>query len=113
MAKRKAKARGKAKGTTTGRPTKAAPSPPAAAAPATPSDTDHVRLTMTIEVGRTREVIGTIHEFGEQSLVELDRTVDEPVDILLNGELWARGEVVTVDQNFGVRVTEIVRPVGQ
>ncbi|MBT3345607.1 MAG: hypothetical protein HN712_18635 [Gemmatimonadetes bacterium] len=72
-----------------------------------------VQLTLTAELGRTRETIGKVREYGDQSLIELDRTVGEPVDILLNGELFARGEVVTVNENFGVRITEVIsRPGG-
>ena len=67
-----------------------------------------VRLTMTAELGRTRETIGRIMELGDQSLIELDKSVGEPVEILLNGKLFARGEVVTVSENFGVRVIEVV-----
>jgi flagellar motor switch protein FliN/FliY len=73
---------------------------------------DDIPLTMTIELGRTRQTIGGVQSLGEQSLVELDKTVGDPVDILLNGELWARGEVVTVNENFGVRVTEVVSRAG-
>ena len=69
-----------------------------------------VSLTVTIELGRTRETIETVLEYGDQSLIELDRTVGEPVDVLVNGELFARGEVVTVSENFGVRITELVNP---
>ena len=69
-----------------------------------------VSLTVTIELGRTRETIETVMEYGDQSLIELDRTVGEPVDVLVNGELFARGEVVTVSENFGVRITELVNP---
>ncbi len=71
-----------------------------------------VRLSLTAELGRTRETLGTVQEIGDQSLIELDRTVGEPVDVLLNGELFARGEVVTVGENFGVRITEIIEPIG-
>ena len=71
-----------------------------------------LNLTVTAELGRTRETIGKVREIGDQSLIELDRTVSEPVDLLLNGELFARGEVVTVGENFGVRITEIVRQPG-
>ena len=71
---------------------------------------ESVQLTLTAELGRTRATIEKVHEWGDQSLVELDKTVGEPVDILLNGELFARGEVVTVSENFGVRITEIVEP---
>ena len=69
---------------------------------------ESLQVTLTAELGRTRETIEHVVEWGEQSLVELDRSVGEPVDILLNGELFARGEVVTVSENFGVRITEIV-----
>jgi flagellar motor switch protein FliN len=71
-----------------------------------------VRLTMTAELGRTRDRIGKVMEYGDQSLIELDKTVGEPVDLLLNGELFARGEVVTVSENFGVRIIEIVNRPG-
>ena len=50
---------------------------------------------------------------GEQSLVELDKQVGDPVDILVNGKLFARGEVVTVSENFGVRITEIMGSVNE
>jgi|TARA_B110000116_G_C16327793_1_gene355345 flagellar motor switch protein FliN/FliY len=63
---------------------------------------------MTEELGRTRDTIGNIMEYGDQSLIELDKKVSEPVEILLNGELFARGEVITVGENFGVRVIEVV-----
>jgi flagellar motor switch protein FliN/FliY len=69
-----------------------------------------VRLTVTIELGRTRKIIQDVMELGDQSLIELEKTVGEPVDVLVNGELFARGEVVTVSENFGVRVTELVNP---
>ena len=69
-----------------------------------------VRLTVTIELGRTRKIIQEVMELGDQSLIELEKTVGEPVDVLVNGELFARGEVVTVSENFGVRVTELVNP---
>ncbi len=69
-----------------------------------------VRLTVTIELGRTKKIIQEVMELGDQSLIELEKTVGEPVDVLVNGELFARGEVVTVSENFGVRVTELVNP---
>ncbi|MFC1526725.1 FliM/FliN family flagellar motor switch protein [Candidatus Latescibacterota bacterium] len=70
-----------------------------------------VNLTVTIELGRTRKTIEAVMEYGDQSLIELDKTVGEFVDVLVNGELFARGEVVTVSENFGVRITELVNPV--
>ena len=70
-----------------------------------------VSLLVTIELGRTRKTIEKVMEYGDQSLIELDKTVGEPVDIRVNGELFARGEVVTVSENFGVRITELVHPI--
>lgn len=69
-----------------------------------------VRLTVTIELGRTRDTLEKVMEYGDQSLIELDKTVGEPVDVMVNGELFARGEVVTVSENFGVRILELVNP---
>ena len=69
-----------------------------------------VRLTVTIELGRTRDTIENVMEYGDQSLIELDKSVGEPVEVLVNGELFARGEVVTVSENFGVRIIELVNP---
>ena len=76
-----------------------------------PDNTDvigTVQLTMTAELGRTRKTIESVSGLGDQSLIEFDKGVGDPIDILLNGELFARGEVVTVGENFGVRVTEVV-----
>ncbi len=68
------------------------------------------KLTVTIELGRTRDTIENVMEYGDQSLIELDRSVGESVEVLVNGELFARGEVVTVSENFGVRILELVNP---
>ena len=70
-----------------------------------------VTLTVTIELGRTKSTIETVMEYSDQSLIELDKTIADPVDVLVNGELFARGEVVTVSENFGVRITELVNPI--
>jgi flagellar motor switch protein FliN/FliY len=67
-----------------------------------------VNLNVTIELGRTKQTLENVLHLGEQSLVELDKQVGDPVDILVNGKLFARGEVVTVSENFGVRITEIM-----
>ena len=72
-----------------------------------------VNLSVSIELGRTRETLEGVMRLGEQSLVELDKQVGDPVDILVNGKLFARGEVVTVSENFGVRITEIVGSVNE
>ncbi len=69
-----------------------------------------VPLRVTVELGRTRMQIRDVLELGKGSVVELDKLAGEPVDLLVNGKLIARGEVVVIDENFGVRVTDIVSP---
>ncbi len=70
-----------------------------------------VYMEMTVELGRTRKLIKEILGMGEGTIIELDKLAGEPVDILVNHKLIAKGEVVVIDENFGVRVTEIVSPV--
>ena len=70
-----------------------------------------VNLSVTVELGRTKQTLEQVHNLGEQSLVELDKQVGDPIDILVNGKIFARGEVVTVSENFGVRITELVTSV--
>ncbi len=67
-----------------------------------------VEMTMTVELGRTTRLVKDILGLGEGSIIELDKLAGEPVDLLVNGKLIARGEVVVIDENFGVRVTDIV-----
>ncbi len=67
-----------------------------------------VPMTLTVELGRTRQLVKDILGLGEGSIIELDKLAGEPVDLLVNGKLIARGEVVVIDENFGVRVTDIV-----
>lgn len=70
-----------------------------------------VQMTLTVELGRTKMYIKEILGLGEGSIIELDKLAGEPVDLLINGRLIAKGEVVVIDENFGVRVTDIVSPV--
>ncbi len=72
-----------------------------------------VNLNVTIELGRSTHTLESVLQLGEQSLVELDKQVGEPVDILVNGKIFARGEVVTVSENFGVRITELMAGVSE
>ncbi|MBW7858653.1 MAG: flagellar motor switch protein FliN [Leptonema sp. (in: Bacteria)] len=67
-----------------------------------------VQMTVTVELGRTKKYIKEILLLGEGSILELDKLAGEPVDLLVNGKLIAKGEVVVIDENFGVRVTDIV-----
>ena len=65
---------------------------------------------MTVELGRTKKQIREVLALGPGSLLELDKLAGEAVDVLVNGKLIARGEVVVIDENFGVRITDIVSP---
>ncbi|MFJ7976410.1 flagellar motor switch phosphatase FliY [Peribacillus sp. NPDC096379] len=67
-----------------------------------------IPLQITVELGRTKRSIKEILELSSGSIVELDKLAGEPVDILVNNRLIAQGEVVVIDENFGVRVTDIV-----
>ncbi len=69
-----------------------------------------VPLQVTVELGRTKKSIKEILELSNGSIVELDKLAGEPVDIHVNGKLLAKGEVVVIDENFGVRITDIVSP---
>lgn len=68
-----------------------------------------LHMNVTVELGRTELTLSEVLGLGPGSVVELDRLAGEPVDILVNERLIARGEVVVVDENFGVRVVEVVR----
>jgi flagellar motor switch protein FliN/FliY len=77
------------------------------------ADADLTRLTevtveLTVEVGRTRMQLGEAMSLGPGSVVTLDRLADKPVDLLVNGRPIARGEVVVIDEQFGLRITEVV-----
>ncbi|MCY0875301.1 MAG: flagellar motor switch phosphatase FliY [Firmicutes bacterium] len=69
-----------------------------------------VPLGLTVELGRTKKLIRDILDFSTGSIIELDTLAGEPVDILINNKLIARGEVVVIDESFGVRVTDILSP---
>ena len=76
-------------------------------------DFDLVRdipVTLQVELGRTEMMIQDVLELTPGKVIELDRLAGEPLDILINGKLLAKGEVVVVDENFGIRLTSIVDP---
>jgi flagellar motor switch protein FliN/FliY len=88
------------------------PLPDGAPGAAAPTETDLTRLTdvtveLTVEVGRTRMSLGETMSLGQGSVVTLDRLADKPVDLLVNGRPIARGEVVVIDEQFGLRITEV------
>lgn len=67
-----------------------------------------VPLEVTVELGRSKKPIREILEFNPGTIIELDKIAGEPIDILVNGKFIAKGEVVVIDENFGVRVTDII-----
>lgn len=69
-----------------------------------------VPLTISVELGRVSMKVQEVIDLGAGSIIEIDKAAGEPIDILVNGRLVARGEVVVVEDNFGVRVTEILSP---
>jgi flagellar motor switch protein FliN/FliY len=69
-----------------------------------------VNLLFTVELGRTQMPVKHVLELQKGSVVELDRVAGEPVDVFVNEHLMARGEVVVVDDKFGVRITELIAP---
>jgi flagellar motor switch protein FliN/FliY len=84
--------------------------PGGAAAPADLERLHDVMVELAVEVGRTRMSLGQALSLGPGSVITLDRLADNPVDLLVNGRAIARGEVVVVDEEFGLRITEVVAP---
>jgi flagellar motor switch protein FliN/FliY len=97
----------------TARPASFAPLQPARAVPSS-SNLDMlmgVTLRVTVELGRTKMDVREILQLGPGSVIELDKLAGEPVDVLVNDRLIARGEVVVIDDRFGVRITDVPSPV--
>ncbi len=69
-----------------------------------------VPVTISMEIGRTRINIRNLLQLNQGSVVELDRLAGEPMDVLVNGTLVAQGEVVVVNEKFGIRLTDIISP---
>ncbi len=91
----------------------------AEAAAATAKDEQHDRnlnlimdipLKVTVELGRTRMVVSELLNLGQGSVIELSKLAGEPMEVLVNGKLVARGEAVVVNEKFGVRLTDIISP---
>ena len=68
-----------------------------------------VPLEVTVELGRTAKSISDILDFAPGTIIELDKIAGEPIDVLVNGKFVAKGEVVVIEESFGVRVTEIIK----
>jgi flagellar motor switch protein FliN/FliY len=68
----------------------------------------NVSLALSAELGRRTMRLGELLRLGPGSVLDLDRRADAPIDLLVNGRLIARGEIVAVDERYGVRITEVV-----
>ncbi|PIQ37901.1 MAG: flagellar motor switch protein FliN [Lysobacterales bacterium CG17_big_fil_post_rev_8_21_14_2_50_64_11] len=69
-----------------------------------------VSVTLAMEVGRTKVSIRNLLQLNQGSVVELDRTAGEPLDVFVNGTLVAHGEVVVINDKFGLRLTDVISP---
>ena len=81
--------------------------------PETPNDIDFILdipVQLTVELGRTKIAIKNLLQLAQGSVVELDGLAGEPMDVLVNGRLIAQGEVVVVNDKFGIRLTDIITP---
>ena len=81
--------------------------------PDTPNDIDFILdipVQLTVELGRTKIAIKNLQQLAQGSVVELDGLAGEPMDVLVNGCLIAQGEVVVVNDKFGIRLTDIITP---
>jgi flagellar motor switch protein FliN/FliY len=68
-----------------------------------------VPLEVTVELGRTSKTIHDILDFAPGTIIELEKIAGEPIDVLVNGKFVAKGEVVVIEESFGVRITEIIK----
>jgi flagellar motor switch protein FliN/FliY len=69
-----------------------------------------IPLTVTVELGRSKMLINDLLQLGQGSVIELTKMVGEPLEVLVNQKLVARGEVVVVNEKFGIRLTDIISP---
>lgn len=69
-----------------------------------------IPLKVSVELGRARVIIKDLLQLGQGSVLELDKLAGEPLEVLVNGKLVARGEVVVVNEKFGIRLTDIISP---
>ncbi len=69
-----------------------------------------IPLKVSVELGRAKVIIKDLLQLGQGSVLELDKLAGEPLEVLVNGKLVARGEVVVVNEKFGIRLTDIISP---
>ncbi len=70
-----------------------------------------IPLNVSVELGRSKVIIKDLLQLGQGSVLELDKLAGEPLEVLVNGKLIARGEVVVVNEKFGIRLTDIISPI--
>jgi flagellar motor switch protein FliN len=70
-----------------------------------------IPLKVTVELGRTKVLVKDLLQMGQGSVIELDKLSGEPLEILVNGKLVAKGEVVVINEKFGARLTDIISPI--
>ena len=70
-----------------------------------------IPLAVSVELGRTQVIIKDLLQLSQGSVLELDKLAGEPLEVLVNGKLIARGEVVVVNEKFGIRLTDIISPI--
>lgn len=87
-----------------------APDARPAATPANLEAILDIPVTLSVEIGHTRISIRSLLQLNQGSVVELDRLAGEPLDVLVNGTLVAHGEIVVVNEKFGIRLTDVVSP---
>ena len=68
----------------------------------------NIPVEVTVELGRTKISLKDLYELAEGSIIELERLAGEPLDLVVNGQIVAHGEVVAIDENYGLRITHIV-----
>lgn len=68
----------------------------------------NIPVEVTVELGRTKISLKDLYELSEGSIIELERLAGEPLDLVVNGQIVAQGEVVAIDENYGLRITNIV-----
>lgn len=71
---------------------------------------DSVKISLSVVVGEAQTTLGELMGLKQASVLKIDRAVDTPVDVMVNGNVVARGQLVVVDDNFGVRITDIAPP---
>jgi flagellar motor switch protein FliN/FliY len=69
-----------------------------------------IPLVITVELGRTKVLLNDLLQLGQGSVIELDKLAGDPMEILVNNKLVARGEVVVVNEKFGIRLTDVISP---